>query len=207
MGKKRHTENVDDMSEFPLILCRNLTDIGSLIDERDVADDEGIALVRNASILDDENRAGRQDVAFLAFPQQSVARAEFVDFARQPDVVAHADAEMLRCRREIGFLVRRAHLFLLVVVFAADIGRVEIVVIVRNQRVRRRAQHHRRQQNCKKKKSPNKKKNKQTIVKVTPRQVYNEGGRRRRRLDNTHPNTNVHIRDKNGRSFFLPPQC
>lgn len=151
MGKKRHTENVDDMSEFPLILCRNLTDIGSLIDERDVADDEGIALVRNASILDDENRAGRQDVAFLAFPQQSVARAEFVDFARQPDVVAHADAEMLRCRREIGFLVRRAHLFLLVVVFAADIGRVEIVVIVRNQRVRRRAQHHRRQQNCKKK--------------------------------------------------------
>lgn len=193
--RKLSTENVDDMSEFPLILCGNLTDIGSLIDERDVADDEGIALVRNASILDDENRAGRQDVAFLALPQQSVAGAEFVDFARQPDVVAHADAEVLGHRREIGFLVRRVHLLLLVVVVAADVGRLKVVVIVRQQRLGRRAQYHRRQQNCQIQKE--KKNLKRLSSHSTSRYTERERGREkerepRRRLDNNTPqNTNV----------------
>lgn len=140
------------MSEFSLILRRNLTDIGALIGHGDIADNEGIALVRNASILDDENRAGRQDVAFFAFPQQSVSRSEFVDFARQADRVAHTDAEMLRRRREIRFFERRAHLFLFVVIVRPVVGRFEIVVklIGVRQRIGRSAQHnYRRHKNYK----------------------------------------------------------
>lgn len=79
------------------------------------------------SYLDDEDGSRREDVSLFPFPEQSVARAELVHFAREPDRVPEPDAEMLRRGGEVGLLVRRVHLLLFVPVVIRNVRRIEFV--------------------------------------------------------------------------------